>query len=354
MQAGRGGGPSISELIHQEGSMKLRTTRALVSFVLATLCSLLSQENCHCTDSINKDWEGFSRPARILEFPTNDSYGGVSIQDRPSFEIKRNETEAPLKARGIIKVPQNKFVVFFPNHNFINNPKSLDKLSPDSIDMLIFRHIVIQSEDEQKGDPALNYMCRFSGISVLYADRSEATDEGLRDVSKLKSLRSLDLYMSHVEGQFLDQLKDLKHLKKLNLSETNLRKDNLGKISKLTGLTNLAIGKLSLRNEDLSRFGKMPSLRKLSLQSNLDIDDRAVSLIMQKFPNLEFIDLRYTNFTQAGIKALQEKGVKNIKSSINGIRKGKTRSKDTEKQKSQQHNKDIERILAPLSKGRGF
>ncbi|MBX9940085.1 MAG: hypothetical protein K2Y32_12570 [Candidatus Obscuribacterales bacterium] len=334
--------------------MKRGIRRLLTSITLASLGSIFLQNNCVSQEIADKEWDSFSRPARILEFPTGDSYGGISIQDKPSFEIKRNETEAPLKARGVIRVPQNKFVVFFPNHNFINNPTSLAKLSPDSIDMLVFRHIVIQSEDERKGDPALNYMCRFSGISVLCADRSEVTDEGLRDARKLKSLRSLDLYMSHVEGQFLDQLKDLKQLKRLNLSETNLRKENLSKLSKLPGLTNLAIGKLSLKNEDLAKLEKMNSLRRLSLQSNLDIDDRAVSIILQKFPNLEFIDLRYTNITQAGIKVLQERGVKNIKSSISGIKKEKTSSKETEKQKPHQKNKDIERILAPISKGRGF
>lgn len=334
--------------------MKYVISRHLASIALATLGSMFLQNYCIAQESVDKEWDGFSRPARILEFPTNDSYGGISIQDKPSFEIKRNEIEAPLKARGVIRVPQNKFVVFFPNHNFINNPNSLDKLSPDSIDMLVFRHIVIQSEDERKGDPALNYMCRFSGISVLYADRSEVTDEGLKDASKLKSLRSLDLYMSHIEGKFLDQLKDLKKLKKLNLSETNLRTDNLSKLSKITSLTNLALGKLALKNEDLAKLGKMNSMRRLSLQSNLDIDDRAVSVILQKFPNLEFIDLRYTNITQAGIKALKERGLKNIKSSLGGILKEKTSSRNTEKQKPHQQNKDIERILAPISKGRGF
>jgi hypothetical protein len=294
-----------------------------------------------------------STPARTLDFPTGAKFGGIAWQDRADYDFDEEAHVVNKNAIGTIKVPANKFVGYFPNHVFIQNPHALDKLPPDSFDYLQFRYIVLQDEDEGRGDPALASLGRFTSIRILDADKAEIGDRGLECLSRLPNLQFVTLFSTGAEGKFLKNFASAKQIVGLNFANTQLKPIYLDTLKTFPKLYFVNLGRLHLKSTDLCKMGVMPSLGFLDISSNPDLDDSCVPYLMTSMPKLLRLDIRKTGISKAGVKKLQSKYPKVVTSYVQGDMQRATRSSGNRARNSVREN-EIETIFGPMSRGRGL
>ena len=292
-------------------------------------------------------------PMRTLDFPQGAKLGGIAWQDRADYDFDEEAHVVNKNATGTIKIPANKFVGYFPNHVFIQNPHALDKMPPDSFDYLQFRYIVLQDEDEGRGDPALACLGRFTGIRVLDADKAEIGDRGLECLSHLPNLEFVTLFSSGAEGKFLRNFPSAKKIMGLNLANTQFKPMYLDTLKTFPKLYFVNLGRLHLKNTDLSKMGVMPALGFLDVSSNPDLDDSCVPYLMSSMPKLIKLDIRKTGISRAGAKKLQTKYPMVVTSYVDGAPTHATKSNATKARNSVREN-EIETIFGPMSRGRGL
>lgn len=116
-------------------------------------------------------------------------------------------------------------------------------------------------------------------------------DGALAEISKIKALRSVVLYNSkNIKASDVQLLGKLPNLEYLDLSSTTVKSDVIPVIVKFKSLNNVRLGNLDLTDENLELLGKLPNLTDLGLAQNPKITDQGLAKI-GNCKNLETIVL---------------------------------------------------------------
>ncbi len=160
----------------------------------------------------------------------------------------------------------------------------------------------------------LKEVSKLENLTSLNLSWCNITDDGLKDVSKLKTLTSLSLSgCRKITYEGLKEVSKLENLTSLNLALcTKITAEGLKEVSKLKNLTLLdLVGCTEITNEGLKEVSKLENLTWLDLAGCTEITDEGLKEV-SKLENLTWLSLWKCNITDEGLKEVSK--LKNLTS----------------------------------------
>jgi hypothetical protein len=154
-------------------------------------------------------------------------------------------------------------------------------------------------------DPTWDQWRRDLGLAPVYKVDlygARIRDEDLDLVSRLTTLRKLNLQLTPISDAGLARLSRLRCLETLHLSNTRISDDGLRHLADLQQLRCLGLSQVHIRGPGLRWIGSLTNLRKLSFISAPIEDDGLVWL--SGLRHLETLSLSSTRVTDAGLPHL--------------------------------------------------
>jgi Leucine-rich repeat (LRR) protein len=169
-------------------------------------------------------------------------------------------------------------------------------------------------------DAGLVPLKKLPGLRSLKITSSRVTDEGLAHLREIKTLEGLMLPSKGITDRGLQYLAELPRLRELWLPRAHyvdptMDKDyytdeGLKALSSLTLLESLDIGSLGITDEGIKHLAKLTRLKKLGLLGCDRITDESLRTISQ-LRSLENLSVSYGHLTISGLKML--KGLTSLK-----------------------------------------
>jgi hypothetical protein len=156
---------------------------------------------------------------------------------------------------------------------------------------------------EMVDDHLLGNLCDFPRLSSLGVGPA-VTDNGLRDLRRLKQIEFLSLTGPAVNDDHMEYLSTLKRLHSLWLEDTDVTGDGLRHLAKLSDLDNLSLSRSAIDDNGMKSVGRLQHLRSLDLNGT-----RITDLGLKELSNLTKLRLLRvldTDVTANGIRRLHE------------------------------------------------
>lgn len=158
-------------------------------------------------------------------------------------------------------------------------------------------------------DSILTYLSSLPKLQSVLLNETAISDEGLVGISGLTAIRNLDMRGCGISNDALKHLTGLSTLVALRLSgkngATTIDDDGLADIAKLPKLKVLALDFLWVSGDGLSLLEPSEQLTELYLAKTL-VDDDAMAIIKDRFPNLKKLRVAQTQISTAGLVHLTE------------------------------------------------
>ena len=140
------------------------------------------------------------------------------------------------------------------------------------------------------GDADLRHLNELPDLSTLDLSLTHITDQGMQEIRNLPGITELSLYFAeYVTDEGLAAVKDWKQLKRLDLHGTKAGDTALEHISGITALESLNVGSTLMTDVGLERLTMLPSLRELTMGGN-ELGDAGLQALRQ-MPRLTYLDL---------------------------------------------------------------
>lgn len=139
-------------------------------------------------------------------------------------------------------------------------------------------------------------------LTEVTLDGPDVTDDDLKAIGEIKSLRSLDIKLSKVTSEGLKHLSGLTNLKALNLGYTQV--DDLTPIEPLTQLEDLGVISTKVRDANLKSLEKFPNLQILHAGYN-ELTDVGISHVC-RCSGLTLLGLKGTNLSEQGFRNINQ------------------------------------------------
>jgi Leucine-rich repeat (LRR) protein/thiol-disulfide isomerase/thioredoxin len=162
----------------------------------------------------------------------------------------------------------------------------------------------LQIPGTQVTDAGVAYLKQLPHLEHLrlgvYDEGIRLTDDGLRDVGQITTLKSLDLSGTMITNAGLAHLHGLKHLEDLSLDETQITQEGLSQLEPLQSLRALRCYlNRPLDDDGADAVSRLKSLRRLT--TFLELTDKGVAALAA-LPHLESFDLRGEGVTDAALE----------------------------------------------------
>lgn len=127
-------------------------------------------------------------------------------------------------------------------------------------------------------------------LAALDLSLTHITDQGMQELKGLRGITDLNLYFTeYVTDEGLAAIKEWKKLKRLNLHGTKAGDTALEHISGLTALESLDVGSTLMTDVGLERLTVLPNLHQLTMGGN-ELADAGLQALRQ-MPGLTYLDL---------------------------------------------------------------
>ena len=143
-----------------------------------------------------------------------------------------------------------------------------------------------------KRDAELSEHAELDSLSYIDASFSELTDEGLKQISMLPRLRSLNLRGTKITDDAMTVIATIPNLRKLDLSDTNIGDRGIAVVRNLRYLADHNLDSTKISNSALRLLSSSTSLRRLRLYNTRIDDDGIVHLARLK--SLESLSIART------------------------------------------------------------
>jgi hypothetical protein len=139
-------------------------------------------------------------------------------------------------------------------------------------------------------DTDLRRLNELPDLTVLDLSLTHITDQGMQEIKGLPNVTDLNLYFAeYVTDEGLSAIKDWKKLRRLNLRGTKIGDTALEHISGIKALESLNVSATLMTDVGLERLTMLPNLRELSMGGN-ELGDAGLQALRQ-MPHLTFLDL---------------------------------------------------------------
>ena len=149
-------------------------------------------------------------------------------------------------------------------------------------------------------DADLRRLVHFPALHSLNLSLTRVTDQGMQELRVLPGIVDLDLrFAEFVTDEGVASIKNWKKLKRLRLHGTKSSDTALDHIAGLTTLETLDLGSLMLTDVGLERLTALTNLKALSIGGN-EIGDAGLQALRQ-MPGLTFLDLSGRQGTDSNV-----------------------------------------------------
>ena len=139
-------------------------------------------------------------------------------------------------------------------------------------------------------DTDLRRLSGFPALLNLDLSLTRITDQGMQEIRTLRGIEDFSLRFSeYVTDEGIAAIKDWKHLKRLNLHGTKVGDTGLEHIAGIKLLESLDVGSTLMTDVGLERLTTLPSLRQLTMGGN-ELGDAGLQALRQ-MPALTYLDL---------------------------------------------------------------
>src|SRR5579885_2078659 len=139
-------------------------------------------------------------------------------------------------------------------------------------------------------DADLRHLTEFPDVTSLDLSLTHITDQGMQEIKSLQKVEDLNLYFTeYVTDEGIAAIKDWKHLKRLNLHGTKVGDTGLEHIAGITTLEALNVGSTLMTDVGLERLANLQNLRQLTMGGN-ELGDAGLQALRQ-MPGLTYLDL---------------------------------------------------------------
>ncbi|MDQ6707410.1 MAG: hypothetical protein M3Z85_15710 [Acidobacteriota bacterium] len=139
-------------------------------------------------------------------------------------------------------------------------------------------------------DADLRRLSEFPALATLDLSLTHITDQGMQEIKNLRGIEDLSLrFTEYVTDEGIAAIKDWKRLKRLNLHGTKVGDTGLEHIAGIAPLESLDVGSTLMTDVGLERLTTLPNLRRLAMGAN-ELGDAGLQALRQ-MPNLTYLDL---------------------------------------------------------------
>ena len=162
-------------------------------------------------------------------------------------------------------------------------------------------------------DADLRRLSGMPDLAVLDLSLTHITDQGMQEIKGLHNVSDLSLYFAeYVTDEGISAIKGWKKLKRLNLHGTKVGDTALEHISGIASLEVLNVGSTLMTDVGLERLTALPNLKELTMGGN-EMGDAGLQALRQ-MPGLTYLDLSGRQgtdknvwtiaFSEAGLQAV--------------------------------------------------
>jgi len=152
-------------------------------------------------------------------------------------------------------------------------------------------------------DIDLRHLTQLPDLDYLDLSLTHITDQGMQEIKDLPGIVELNLYFAeYVTDEGLAAIKGWKKLKRLNVHGTKVSDTALEHISGITTLESLNVGSVMLTDVGLDRLTTLPNLRELTMGGN-ELGDAGLQALRQ-MPALTYLDLSGRQGTDSNVWAI--------------------------------------------------
>lgn len=243
---------------------------------------------------------------RTLVFPGDKVLGTVLIGEKSTDVDTRGQMHYAASGTGTFRivVRGGDYVLLDINRRAVEDPVLLESISPAGIDVLRVGFAERVGAEGSVIDRALGYVSHFENLSVLLIDHTSASDEAMSVVKKLRSLRQLSCSHTKMTGLFFKDLVQLPLFSQLDVSWCPLETANLKYLPQLRKLTFLNVSRAGIEINGIREIARCSMLKRLRLAQNILVKDDGLKCLAA-LKHLEWIDLKDTGITLAGLRSLQ-------------------------------------------------
>jgi internalin A len=139
-------------------------------------------------------------------------------------------------------------------------------------------------------DTDLRLLNQLPDLNTLDLSLTRITDQGMQEIKNLPGIVELNLsYAEYVTDEGMAAVKDWKKLKRLNLHGAKVSDTTLEHISAITALESLNVGSTMLTDVGLERLTTLPNLKELTM-GGTELGDAGLQALRQ-IPTLVYLDL---------------------------------------------------------------
>jgi beta-lactamase regulating signal transducer with metallopeptidase domain len=167
--------------------------------------------------------------------------------------------------------------------------------------------------NDQFTDEALSYMPKFTTLRLLALAWKQATDEGLKHLAGVTSLREIHIWKAaEVTDAGIESLQDLKNLEVVQVNGSKLTDASLRTLSLLPKVENLSLQGSEFTDEGLASLSTMKQLKSLAIDTHKTPISDAGADHLAALGNLERLILGNAQISDERLKQLR--GLSKLKS----------------------------------------
>lgn len=152
-------------------------------------------------------------------------------------------------------------------------------------------------------DSDMRKVARMPGLTYLNLSLTRVTDQGMQELRNLNGVIDLDLrFAEYVTDEGIAALKNWKTLRRLDLHGTKASDTALDHIDGIATLETLDVGSVMLTDVGLERLTQLPNLKALTIGGN-ELGDAGLQALRQ-MPGLQFLDLSGRQGTDSNVWAV--------------------------------------------------
>jgi len=152
-------------------------------------------------------------------------------------------------------------------------------------------------------DSDLRRLVLLPDLTTLDLSLTRITDQGMQELKNLTGIVDLNLYFAeYVTDEGMAAIKGWKHLKRLNVHGTKSSDTTLEHISGITTLESLNFGSAVMTDVGLERLISLPNLKELTMGGN-EVSDAGLQAL-REMPGLTYLDLSGRQGTDSNVWAV--------------------------------------------------
>jgi len=152
-------------------------------------------------------------------------------------------------------------------------------------------------------DSDLRRLIQLPNLNYLDLSLTRITDQGMQELKNLPGIVDLNLrFAEYVTDEGLAAIKDWKKLKRLNVHGAKISDTTLAHISGITTLESVDVGSAMVTDVGVERLASLPNLKALTIGGN-ELGDTGLQALRQ-MPGLTYLDLSGRQGTDSNVWAI--------------------------------------------------